>query len=64
MHTIEEKERSAYAAGDAALTDALGRVLDLETENERLRALISEVLDADGMLDADWRARALAAVRA
>ena len=68
QHTIEEKERSAYAAGDAALTDALGRVLDLETENARLWALISEVLegatDADGVIDADWRARALAEMQA
>jgi len=64
MHTIEEQERAAYAAGDAALIELLGRVLDLEKENGRLWALISEVLegatDADGVIDADWRARALA----
>jgi len=66
MLTTEEQERAAYAAGNAALTDALGRVLDLEAENDRLWALISEVLegatDADGVIDADWRERAAAAL--
>jgi hypothetical protein len=30
--TIEEQERAAYAAGNTALADALGQVIDLENE--------------------------------
>lgn len=54
MHTIEEQERQAYAAGNTALAAALAQVIDLENEAAELRAIIS---DARGEIDpekTDW----------
>ena len=71
MHTIEEKERSAYAAGDAALTDALGRVMDLQRALGRATAEIMALqgdtahlkrILADALADDSWRQRAQAAL--
>ena len=43
--TIGEMERAAYAAGNTALADAYGRVIDLEKKVADLRGLVREALD-------------------
>ncbi len=43
--TIEEMERAAYAAGNSALANAYGRVIDLENHAAELRALVREAVD-------------------
>jgi hypothetical protein len=70
-YTIEEQERQAYAAGNAALADALARVIDLENEACELRAAaidaeltiehLKRVL-SDALADDCWRERAAAAI--
>ena len=66
MHTIEEQERQAYAAGNTALAAALAQVIDLENEAAELRAVIR---DARGEIDLEktdwhlgWHERARAAL--
>ena len=66
MHTIEEQERQAYAAGNTKLAAALARVIDLENQACELRAIIS---DARGEIDLEktdwhvgWHERARAAL--
>lgn len=66
MHTIEEQERHAYAAGNTALAAALAQVIDLENQAAELRAIIS---DARSEIDhdktdwhSDWHERARAAL--
>lgn len=69
--TIEEQERAAYAAGNAALADALAQVIDLEDEAADLRAAAADDADtmahlkriiADALADDAWRERATAAI--
>lgn len=69
--TIEEQERAAYAAGNAALAAALARVIDLEDEAADLRAAAADDADtmahlkriiADALADDCWRERATAAI--
>jgi len=62
MLTIEEQERRAIWAGDAAMAAALGRVIDLEQERLKLRALVRDAQDY--VEDADWMARAVAILEA
>lgn len=45
MQTIEEMERQAYAAGNTALADAYGKIIDLENKCADLRGLVREALD-------------------
>jgi hypothetical protein len=42
--TIEEMERAAYAAGNTALADAYGRIIDLENKAAGLRGLVREAV--------------------
>ena len=58
--TIDEQERQAIWAGDSRLAIALGRIIDLEQERLRLRDLVREAQDY--VQDADWDARAQAAL--
>jgi hypothetical protein len=58
MYTIDEQERRAIWAGDAAMAVALGRIIDLEQERLKLRDLVRDAQDYVG--DADWAARAVA----
>ena len=60
MMTIDEQERQAIWAGDSRLAIALGRIIDLEQERLRLRDLVREAQDY--VQDADWDARAQAAL--
>ncbi|CAB4146324.1 hypothetical protein UFOVP501_4 [uncultured Caudovirales phage] len=60
MLTIDEQERQAIWAGDTAMALALGRIIDLEQERLKLRQLVREAQDY--VEDADWRARAAAAL--
>ena len=62
MHTIDEQERQAYTAGDAAMAVALGRIIDLEQERLKLRDLVRDAQDY--VQDADWNARAVAILEA
>ena len=66
MHTIEEQERAAYAAGNTALAAALAQVIDLENQACELRDVIR---DARGEIDPEktdwhvgWHERATAAL--
>ena len=43
--TIDEMERAAYAAGNTALADAYGRVIDLENKVADLRGLVHDAVD-------------------
>jgi len=43
--TIEEMERAAYAAGNTALADAYGRIIDLENKAAGLRGLVHDAVD-------------------
>ena len=58
--TIDEQERQAIWAGNTAMAIALGRIIDLEQERLRLRDLVREAQDY--VQDADWDARAQAAL--
>jgi hypothetical protein len=69
--TIEEQERAAYAAGNTALADALGQVIDLENEACELRAAVTDAeltiehikrIISDALDDDSWRERAAAAL--
>jgi plasmid stability protein len=62
MLTIEEQERRAIWAGDAAMAIALGRTIDLEQERLKLRDLVRDAQDY--VQDADWNARAVAILEA
>jgi hypothetical protein len=57
--TIEEQERQAIWAGDAAMAAALGRIIDLEQERLKLRGLVRE---AQGYVleDPEWYALSIA----
>ena len=58
--TTEEQERTAYAAGNSAMAQAWGRIIDLENQACELRALVREAVDEiDGAED---RARLLDAL--
>ena len=61
--TIEEQERRAIWAGDAAMAVALGRIIDLEQERIKLRALVRE---AQGYVleDPEWYACSVAILEA
>ena len=66
MHTIEEQERAAYAAGNTALAAALAQVIDLENQACELRDVIRDAVD---LIDQDktdehvsWHERASAAL--
>ena len=63
--TIEEQERTAYAAGDTALANALAIIIGLENEAADLRAVIRDALDDfdNEILGDDWVARAVAALK-
>ena len=43
--TTEENERAAYAAGNSAMAQAWGRIIDLENEACELRALVREAIE-------------------
>ena len=43
--TTEENERAAYAAGNSAMAQAWGRIIDLENQACELRALVREAVD-------------------
>tara|TARA_R110000868_G_scaffold273607_2_gene532749 strand:+ start:956 stop:1147 length:192 start_codon:yes stop_codon:yes gene_type:complete len=60
--TIEEQERAAYAAGNTALADALGQVIDLENQAAELRDVIRDAVDLIDQDITDWHARATAAL--
>ena len=60
MHTIEEQERAAYAAGDVHTAALLARILHLEDAAAAHHALLREALD--GEADDSWRERAAAAL--
>jgi len=64
--TIEEQERHAYASGNTALADALGRVIDLENEACELRDVIRDAVDLIDSEKTDthvgWHERARAAL--
>ena len=73
MHTIEEQERAAYAAGDTTLAGALAARIDAEDALAGEAPAREELLDAiahlkgilrDALNDDAWRERAAAAVRA
>lgn len=49
MQTIEEMERAAYAAGNTALADAYGRIIDLENKCADLRGLVHDAVDFIGI---------------
>ena len=71
MHTIEEQERAAYAAGDTTLAGALAARIDmqhalaadvvlieeLQSEIEHLKRILTDALADDA-----WRERARAAL--
>jgi len=59
--TIEEQERAAYTAGDAHTAGLLARILHLENAAAEHHALLRDALDGEAG-DADWRARATAAI--
>lgn len=58
--TTEENERAAYAAGNSAMAQAWGRIIDLENQACELRALVREAVDTLGhclpVIDAHRRA--------
>ena len=60
--TIEEQERAAYAAGNTALADALGQVIDLENAAAELRAVLRDAVDLIDQDITDWHERATAAL--
>ena len=62
MLTIEEQERQAFAAGNTALADALGQVIDLENQACELRAVIRDAVDLIDPDITDWHERATAAL--
>ena len=71
MHTLEEQERAAYAAGDTALAAALAAQIDAENELAAVPAALEELQDEiahlkrilrDALVDDSWRERAAAAI--
>ena len=71
MHTIEEQERAAYAAGDITLAGALAAQIDAEDELAAVPAAREELLNeiahlkrilADALANDCWRERAQAAI--
>ena len=66
MLTIDEQERRAIWAGDAAMAVALGRIIDLEQERLKLRDLVRDAIASSRMtsIDPGWAARAIAILEA
>ena len=71
MHTIEEQERAAYAAGDTTLAGALAAQIDAEDALAGEAPAREELLDEiahlkrilhDALDDDCWRERAQAAI--
>ena len=61
MHTIDERERAAYVAGDVHTAALLARILHLEDAAAAHHALLRDALDGEAGDDA-WRERAQAAL--
>ena len=68
MHTIEEQERAAYAAGDTALAALAAALIDVQAalaaageEAQDEIAHLKRIL-VDALADDTWRERAQAAI--
>ena len=71
MHTIEEQERAAYAAGDTALAALAAALIDVQAALAAAAAAGEEAQDeiahlkrilVDALADDTWRERAAAAI--